>query len=62
MFTSGETVGLAEWIIDDTCLVTRYFSCWDIGILRVAIMGKENPIQSQGCQITILLVFVLHHC
>ena len=21
MFTPGETVGLAEWIIDDTCLV-----------------------------------------
>ena len=21
MFTTGETVGLAEWIIDDTCLV-----------------------------------------
>ena len=21
MFDSGETVGLAEWIIDDTCLV-----------------------------------------
>ena len=22
MFTTGETVGLAEWIIDDTCLVS----------------------------------------
>ena len=22
MFTTGETVGLTEWIIDDTCLVT----------------------------------------
>ena len=22
MFATGETVGLAEWIIDDTCLVT----------------------------------------
>ena len=21
MITSGETVGLAEWIIDDTCIV-----------------------------------------
>ena len=21
MFTTGETVGLAKWIIDDTCLV-----------------------------------------
>ena len=25
MFTTGENVGLAEWIIDDTCLVTFYF-------------------------------------
>ena len=25
-FTTSETVGLAEWIIDDTCLVERYFS------------------------------------
>ena len=23
MFATGETVGLAEWIIDDTCLVCR---------------------------------------
>ena len=25
MFDTGETVGLAEWIIDDTCLVFLYF-------------------------------------
>ena len=25
MFAIGETVGLAEWIIDDTCLVVIYF-------------------------------------
>ena len=25
MFTTGETVGLAEWIIDDTCLIKRFF-------------------------------------
>ena len=24
MFAAGETVGLAEWIIDDTCLVPLY--------------------------------------
>ena len=23
MFTTGDTVGLAEWIIDDTCLVSH---------------------------------------
>ena len=28
MFTTGENVGLAEWIIDDTCLVFRYlYTC-----------------------------------
>ena len=26
MFATGETVGLAEWIIDDTCLVCTYIS------------------------------------
>ena len=25
MFTTGETVGLAEWIIEDTCLVLTNF-------------------------------------
>ena len=25
MFTTGETVGIAEWIMDDTCLVSAYF-------------------------------------
>ena len=25
MFATRETVGLAEWIIDDTCLVSRNF-------------------------------------
>ena len=26
MVTTGETVGLAEWIIDDTCLVLFLFA------------------------------------
>ena len=26
MFTTGETVGLAEWIIDDTCLFVLFYS------------------------------------
>ena len=26
MFVTGESVGLAEWIIDDTCLVLNYLS------------------------------------
>ena len=28
MFATGETVGLAEWIIDHTYLVIPYFSDW----------------------------------
>ena len=35
MFATGDTVGLAEWIIDGTCLVIinypRYSSKYDIG-------------------------------
>ena len=31
MFATGETVGLAEWIIDDTCLVLH------IVIMRIMI-------------------------
>ena len=27
MFATGETVSLAEWIIDDTCLVLFSFVC-----------------------------------
>ena len=26
MFATGETVGLAEWIIDDACLVNLVFT------------------------------------
>ena len=26
MFATGETVDLAEWIIDDTCLVMIFFN------------------------------------
>ena len=31
MFTTGETVGLAEWIIDDTLLYTSIFDRKEIG-------------------------------
>ena len=30
MVATGETVGLAEWIIDDTCLVYLYISQFNI--------------------------------
>ena len=42
MFATGETVGLAEWIIDDTCLVYSIFNritpAW-LGIINV-FFGK----------------------
>ena len=38
MFATGETVGLAEWIIDDTCLV--YF------LNRDFETGDKNKMQS----------------
>ena len=38
MFASGETVGLAEWIIDDTCLVFSFFQ--SIWTYTEALLGK----------------------
>ena len=37
MFATGGTVGLAEWIIDDTCLVKIKFSMTNVvlGTLRM---------------------------
>ena len=40
MFTTGETVGLAEWIIDETCLV---FSCFSLQILAQITMLLVAP-------------------
>ena len=34
------TTGLAEWIIDDTCLVVALFSCLEVSLRAVEI--KEN--------------------
>ena len=36
MFTTGETVGLAEWIIDDTCLIMYCICFLNIKILIVS--------------------------
>ena len=38
MFATGETMGLAEWIIDDTCLVDNYFF---MAANKVIINSKE---------------------
>ena len=35
MFTTGETLGLAEWLIDDTCLVFFIFHR----------ASKKNPLR-----------------
>ena len=34
MFATGVTMGLAEWIIDDTCLVLGFFGTFIIAIKR----------------------------
>ena len=39
MFATGETVGLAEWIIDDTCLVrVMYNTNWLSGSLMTRVI------------------------
>ena len=42
MFTTGETVGLAEWIIDDTCLVIPYV--WYCSIMQVHSMYHDKML------------------
>ena len=37
MFATGETVGLAEWIIDDTCLVYYNYENFEIKISHMSI-------------------------
>ena len=53
MFATGETVGLAEWIIDDTCLVNivnTYFRC------EIIITHDPGPTE---CIVHSLLFIVL---
>ena len=40
MFASDETVGLAEWIIDDTCLVFNNFI-----ISKLDLVTWSSPMQ-----------------
>ena len=40
MFATGETVGLAEWIIDDTCLVLHN-SAWMIQLKQSRLLKKQ---------------------
>ena len=56
-FTTGETVGLGEWIIGDTCLcclLIRYqiqevgrTACWASGLLITPVMLFEFVIWSE---------------
>ena len=44
MFATGVTVGMAEWIIDDTCLVKIYFS-----LSRSYVHTSEFGDNAQDC-------------
>ena len=57
MFTTGETVGLAEWIIDDTCLVpffwvplkaTYFKSQQKMLVMQVDTLQISNPVEISG--------------
>ena len=37
MFTTGEIVGLAEWIIDDTCLVLIYAFFFSTAPIQISL-------------------------
>ena len=56
MVATGETVGLAEWIIDDTCLVfsdSNFFSLTNLRIWQTKL-GGENIFPSS--------IFRFHFC
>ena len=40
MIATGETVGLDDWIIDDTCLVCILFLLWKKTILNFICLSK----------------------
>ena len=42
MFATGETVGLAEWIIDDTCLV--FCLCKNISYHKWLVYEKDASV------------------
>ena len=45
MFTTGETVGLAEWIIDETCLVPPYFTIQTMSyLIKVAKLLQKHQM------------------
>ena len=46
MFATGEIVGLAEWIIDDACLVFSYIffiqNLFKVQIYAITSLGEEE--------------------
>ena len=44
MYASGVTMGLAEWIIDDTCLVIFVIA---LGTWNVPVWTKKHVLRSQ---------------
>ena len=57
MFTRGETVGLAEWIIDDTCLVFSRF-----GKRAPSRFGKRlNELEREEEMLQDLLAAEINH-
>ena len=48
MFATGETVGLAKWIIDDTCLVTFLIMQNEWTLKEIALLMQEVLITISG--------------
>ena len=46
MFATGETVGLAEWIIDDTCLVSIQFLPWFLIFFLFSVPSAPSDIKA----------------
>ena len=55
MFSTSETVGLAEWIIDDTCLVTFCFNKLSHLVIKVSFQ-LSNWIGYKISQHTLVII------
>ena len=45
MVATGETVGLAEWIIDDTCLVYNIFKLLQVMLNQIAELLVKQKVR-----------------
>ena len=55
MFSTGETVGLAEWIIDDTCLVSICFLLFTSFFKK---MGRTYKVHTYGRTSRVKIVII----